>query len=68
MPAVCLLHAYANPAHERALAARVRALGIPCSVSHELVAEHREYERCSTTVMNAYVAPKMKGHVEKISK
>ncbi len=57
--AVCLLHSYANPAHERAVAAALADLPLPVSVSSEIVPEFREYERTSTTVMNAYVAPKM---------
>jgi len=61
--AICFLHSYANPAHERALADALRSRGIHCSVSHELVAEYREYERLSTTVMNAYVGPVMQRHL-----
>jgi N-methylhydantoinase A len=55
--AVSLLHAYAHPEHEAALAARLRAV-FPCvSVSHEINAEFREYERTTTTVLNAAVMP-----------
>ena len=61
--AVCLLHAYANPRHERALGAALRRLGMPVSLSHELLAEYREYERTSTTVLNAFVAPVMRRHL-----
>jgi N-methylhydantoinase A len=61
--AVCLLHGYANPVHERRLGRALRAAGLPCSLSHELVAEYREYERTSTTVMNAYVVPVMRDHL-----
>src|SRR4029453_9165930 len=61
--AICLLHAYANSAHERVLAQALAPLGLPLSLSHELVAEYREYERTSTTVMNAYVAPVMRRHL-----
>ena len=57
--AVCFVHAYAYPQHE--LAAReilARALpGVSISLSHEIAREWREYERASSTVMNAYVAP-----------
>src|SRR4030095_9875467 len=53
--AVCLLHSYANPAHERRLGRALRKLGQPVSLSHELIAEYREYERSSTTAMKAYV-------------
>ncbi len=57
MVAVCLLHAYANPEHERLVAARLRDAGLRVSASHEVLAEYREYERWSTTVVNAYVTP-----------
>lgn len=64
--AVCLLHSYANPAHERALGRALRSLGLAVSLSHRLVAEYREYERLSTTVMNAYVAPVMGNHLARL--
>jgi N-methylhydantoinase A len=66
--AVCLLHAYANSAHERRLGRALRGLGVPVSLSHELVAEYREYERTSTTVMNAYVAPVMRRHLRELQR
>lgn len=57
--AVCLLHAYAYPEHE--IEARdILAKGLPgvsISLSHEIAREWREYERASSAVMNAYVAP-----------
>jgi N-methylhydantoinase A len=57
--AVCLLHSYANPVHEEQIAALVRtkAPGLTLSVSAEVLPEIREYERTSTTVINAYVMP-----------
>jgi N-methylhydantoinase A len=57
--AVCLLNAYANPVHEQALAALIarRAPDLPLSVSHAVLPEIKEYERTSTTVINAYVTP-----------
>ncbi len=59
--AICLLHAYRNPAHERALADLVAevAPGLPVSRSSEVVPEIREFERTSTTVANVYVMPLM---------
>jgi len=57
--AVCLLHSYANPGHEREVSEALADLGLPVSVSSDLVPEYREYERTSTTVINAYVAPVM---------
>jgi N-methylhydantoinase A/oxoprolinase/acetone carboxylase beta subunit len=55
--AICLLHAYLNPAHERRLAALVaeEAPHVTVTLSHEVSPTFREYERTSTTVVNAYV-------------
>ncbi|PYM90585.1 MAG: methylhydantoinase [Candidatus Rokuibacteriota bacterium] len=55
--AICLLHAYLNPAHERRLAAIVaeEAPDVTVTLSHEVSPTFREYERTSTTVVNAYV-------------
>ena len=63
--AVCLLHAYLNPAHEHAIADAVkgRAPGLPVSCSADVVAEYREFERFSTTVLNAYLQPLMEGYL-----
>lgn len=57
--AICLLHAYANPAHEQALLAEIQRLWPEVSVvaSHQITREWREYERSSTTVLSAYVQP-----------
>jgi N-methylhydantoinase A len=57
--AVCLLNSYANPVHEERIAeiVRSRAPGLTLSVSAEVLPEIREYERTSTTVINAYVMP-----------
>ena len=59
--AVCLLHAYANPAHEAQLGAmiRERAPGVALTLSSEILPEMREFERTSTAVTNAYVMPVM---------
>ena len=63
--AVCLLHSYLNPAHERAVADAVkgRAPGLPVSCSADVVAEYREFERFSTTVLNAYLQPLMERYL-----
>jgi len=55
--AICLLHAYLNPAHEKRLAALVaqEAPHVTVTMSHEVSPTFREYERTSTTVVNAYV-------------
>ena len=55
--AVALLHAYANPAHEAAIAARLRGRVPYLSLSHVVNPEAREYERTITTVLNAAVMP-----------
>ena len=57
--AICLLHAYANPAHEDACAAYLQRHlpDVAISASHDITREWREYERSSTTVLNAYVQP-----------
>jgi len=66
--AICLLHSYANPASERRLARALTPLGLPLSVSHRILAEYREFERLSTTVVNAYVAPRMSSHVGRLER
>jgi N-methylhydantoinase A len=57
--AVCLLHSYANAAHERRLGELLRQQfpDAYVSLSHEILREFREYERTSTTVLNSYVGP-----------
>ncbi|MBR1268041.1 hydantoinase/oxoprolinase family protein [Bradyrhizobium sp. AUGA SZCCT0222] len=55
--AVALLHAYANPVHERILAERLKAIVPHVSLSHEVNPEAREYERTSSTVFNAAAMP-----------
>jgi N-methylhydantoinase A len=57
--AVCLLFSFANPEHERIVTEHVRATGLSASASYEVLPEFREYERTSTVVLNAYVAPLM---------
>ena len=59
--AVCFLHAYANPSHERAAVGTLRAIlgDARVTASSEVVPEFREYERFSTTVVNAYLLPVM---------
>jgi N-methylhydantoinase A len=66
--AVCLLHAYANPAHEIAVAAEIKRLWPEISVvaSHQITREWREYERASTTVLSAYVAPIAGRYLERL--
>jgi N-methylhydantoinase A len=57
--ALCLLFSYLEPAHEQEIASRLRdALpDVHVSVSHEVLPRFREYERCSTTAIDAYLSP-----------
>src|SRR4051812_18244139 len=59
--AVAFLHSYANPAHELAAAEALRQFGFEgeISLSHQVSGEYREYERTTTTVIDAYVRPRM---------
>jgi len=55
--AVCLLFSFLHPEHEAMIAESLRSAGYFVSVSSEILPEFREFERCSTTVVNAYVSP-----------
>ncbi len=56
--AICLLYGYRDPSREQELAERLRVeLGVPVCCSHAVSGEFREYERISTTVLNAYLTP-----------
>ncbi len=61
--AVSLLFSFANPETERRVEAALTQLGLPVSVSHRILPEFREYERASTTVVNAYLAPRMQSYL-----
>ncbi|PWT89589.1 MAG: 5-oxoprolinase [Proteobacteria bacterium] len=66
--AVCFLHSYANPEHERAAGVIIRD-ALPqayLSLSHNILREYREFERTSTTVVNAYIGPKVGGYVKSL--
>ncbi len=69
---VCLLHAYANPQHERQLGEAVRRAfrgqALHLTLSHRLLREYREYERVATCVLNAYVGPIMAGHLRGVQR
>jgi N-methylhydantoinase A len=63
------LHSYANPAHERA-ATRAAASVLPgwfIAASAEVLPEFREYERFSTTALNAYIGPKVGGYLQRLA-
>ncbi|HYC25172.1 MAG TPA: hydantoinase/oxoprolinase family protein, partial [Roseiarcus sp.] len=68
--AICLLHAYANPAHERLLMDDVRRLWPEVAVvaSHQITREWREYERTNTTVLSAYVQPIAEGYLSRLER
>ena len=62
--AVCFLHAYANPAHERAAGKILKG----ATLSSGVLPEYREYERLSTTVLNAYVAPVVERYLGRLGR
>ncbi len=66
--AVTFLHAYAFPSHEIAVRDRILARypHLPVSVSHEIASEWREFERTSTTVLNAFIQPAVKGYLDEL--
>jgi N-methylhydantoinase A len=67
--AVCLLFSYLDPAHERAIAERLRdqSPGVHVSASHEVLPQFREYERASTTVIDAYLSPLLGRYLDRLS-
>jgi N-methylhydantoinase A len=66
--AVCLLHAYADPSHELAVRDIIREIDpdIYVSMSHEVAREIREYERTSSTVIDAYVKKPVVGYLNRL--
>jgi N-methylhydantoinase A/oxoprolinase/acetone carboxylase beta subunit len=64
--AVCFLHSYAYPAHEHRAAHLLRRAGLRVCASHEILPEYREFERWSTTVVNAYIAPLMDQYLSRL--
>lgn len=67
--AVTFLHAYANPGHELAARDRIRLRypDLPISLSHSITGEWREYERTSTTVLNAFIQPVVKRYLDSLA-
>jgi N-methylhydantoinase A len=67
--AIALLFSFANPVHERRLAELVREElpDVPISLSHEVMPKAPEFERTSTTVVNAYVGPRLAGYLDRLS-
>jgi N-methylhydantoinase A len=68
--AVCYLHAYRNPAHEQRTAEIIRAEWpeLAVSISSDIVREYREYERTSTTLVNAYIQPIFRRYIGTLDK
>ena len=67
--AVCLLHSFSNPDHERRVG-EIVADALPevfCTLSVDVLPEIREYERTSTTVVNAYLGPIVKGYINSLA-
>jgi N-methylhydantoinase A len=67
--AVCFLHSYANPAHEIAAGEVLRRVcpNMFVTASHEILREFREYERTSTTALNAFVGPRVSNYLERFA-
>ena len=65
--AISLLFSFANPKNEEAVAAALKRLAIPLSISHQILPEFREYERTSTVVINAYLQPVMQQYLENLA-
>lgn len=67
--AVCLLHSYANPAHEKRICGLIEELWSEVSVvaSHHITREWREYERTNTTALCAYIQPIAARYLDKLS-
>jgi N-methylhydantoinase A len=66
--AISLLFSFANPKTENAVAAALKTLGLPLSISHQILPEFREYERTSTVVVNAYLQPVMQHYLESLER
>jgi N-methylhydantoinase A len=64
--AVCLLHSYANDAHEVQIKKELLKAGVPIVLSSEILPEFREYERLTTTLINAYLAPIISSYIMRL--
>jgi N-methylhydantoinase A len=64
--AISLIFSFANPKDELVTAQALKPLGIPLSISHQILPEFREYERTSTIVINAYLQPVMQRYLENL--
>jgi N-methylhydantoinase A len=64
--ALSLLFSFANPENERTVALALSGLGVPVSVSHQILPEFREYERASTVLVNAYLQPVLQNYLQRL--
>jgi N-methylhydantoinase A/oxoprolinase/acetone carboxylase beta subunit len=66
--AICTLHSYVNPAHESRIAELVSEIApdVPVSLSSHVAGEIKEFERLSTTAIDAYLKPKMRSYLERL--
>ena len=65
--AICFLFSFINPEHEQTAADAARARGLSVSASHDILPQHREFERLSTTAANAYLAPVMTRYLDSLA-
>ena len=65
--AVCLLHSYANDSHEQIIKGQLSSLHMPVTLSSEILPEFREYERLTTTLINAYLGPLISSYIKKLT-
>ena len=67
--AIATLFSFVNPAHEERLAELVREAlpGVPISLSHDVMPKAPEFERTSTTVVNAYIGPRVSGYLDRLA-
>jgi N-methylhydantoinase A len=65
--AVSLLFSFAYPEHEQTIARALDPLGLPLSISHQILPEYREYERTSTVTVNAYLQPLMGRYLRRLT-
>lgn len=66
--AISLLFSFANRTNEEAVAQALKTLGVPLSISHQILPEFREYERTSTVVINTYLQPVMESYLLNLEK
>jgi N-methylhydantoinase A len=66
--AICFLFSFLHPEHEQQVARALESLGIPLSVSHQILPEYREFERTSTVAINAYLQPLMGQYLTRLAK